>query len=82
MIAVAVGVALWVRSRRKQKGVALEHNAEEVIPLHATRPSSPNEYHSETINGLSPRKGRANVRMEGAIFEVGDSDVEEDVHRT
>lgn len=63
--------------------MVLEHSAEEAIPLSIARAPSPNGYHPDSHNGLSTRKGKgANEQMEGtAIFEVGDSDVEEDVHR-
>lgn len=77
LIAVAIGAFIWFKSRQNRKRVILEHNSEEAIPL--ARAPSPNGYHPDSHNGLSTRSGKS----EGtAIFEVGDSDVEEDVHRT
>ncbi|GJJ07331.1 hypothetical protein Clacol_001532 [Clathrus columnatus] len=83
LLCAAIGAFLWIRSRRNKKRVALEHDAEEVIPLHTTRGPSPDGYHSP-VNGISSnRKNVKNNRIEeGNIFEVGDSDIDEDVQRT
>lgn len=55
---------------------------EEVIPLHDNRAPSPNGYHQDDEDESRRRKGKGRAGSEAAgeeaIFNVGDSDGEED----
>ncbi|KIJ56496.1 hypothetical protein M422DRAFT_238123 [Sphaerobolus stellatus SS14] len=90
LIAVAIGLFFWIRSRRRQKqafAIAGRDLGEESIPLTSHRTISPNghQYDLDDYEDLGKRtkgKERANPGSEGeAIFDVGDSDEEDDDHR-
>lgn len=55
---------------------------DEVIPLHDNRASSPNGYHlDDDVSRRRKGKGRAESETGEAIFNVGESDEEDEGHR-
>lgn len=86
LIAVAVGLFFWIRSRRQQRQAVHigRDDAEENIPLNSHRAPSPNGHPFEDEDASYRRKakgkGRAVMENNGeSIFHVGDSDGEDDV---
>lgn len=84
LIALAIGIFFWLRARRQRRqGLQLGREyGEENIPLHSNRAPSPNG-HRPDDEEFRQRKGKgradADVGTEGEpIFNVGDSDGEED----
>jgi len=86
LIALAVGLFFWIRSRRQQRQAVHigRDDAEENIPLNSHRAPSPNGHPFEDEDASYRRKakgkGRAVMENNGeSIFHVGDSDGEDDV---
>jgi carboxypeptidase D len=81
LIALAIGIFFWIRSRRRRPGVTISDYPDEAIPLHDNRAPSPNGYHPDDEEESRRRKGKGRAESEvsaEAIFNVGDSDGEED----
>jgi carboxypeptidase D len=81
LIALAIGIFFWIRARRRRPGVQISDYPDEVIPLHENRAPSPNGHHPNDEDEFRRRKGKGRADSEAfgeAIFNVGDSDGEED----
>ncbi|KAF8592582.1 alpha/beta-hydrolase [Ramaria rubella] len=87
LIALAIGIFFWVRARRRrQRGIQMDRDyPDEVIPLHDNRAPSPNGRRvGDEEEEFHQRKGKARAESEvmgEAIFNVGDSDEEDDRRR-
>ncbi|KAF8489108.1 alpha/beta-hydrolase [Gautieria morchelliformis] len=81
LIALGIGIFFWIRARRRRPGVQMSDYPDEVIPLHENRAPSPNGHHPNDEDEFRRRKGKGRADSETfgeAIFNVGDSDGEED----
>jgi len=90
LIALAIGIFFWIRSkRRRRQGVKIEADYnEENIPLNSHQPSSPTSNghrfnDDDEYRRRAKGKERADLNAEGEpIFDVGESDEEDDVRKT
>ena len=83
LIALGIGIFFWIRAKRRRR-VQISDYPDEVIPLHDNRAASPIGRHRDDEDEYRRRKGKGRAESEafgGPIFNVGDSDEDEDEGR-